>query len=201
MAVFMTGGKAPSLVNYVEYLQSSGTQFINTKHIVASENLRIVMKFRYTAAHSDSTLFGSETSGVTGSGEYSICPWGPTPEFYVGGSKALSAGPTTSLNTDYVLDVTAKNGTLTAIWNGRSYTATYTNGLNHTYPIAIFGNNISGTVSQLCLMALEYFRMYDDGALVFDGWPCYDTDGVACMYDKAEKKYHYNAGTGVFIAG
>ena len=29
----------------------------------------------------------------------------------------------------------------------------------------------------------------------------YDTDGVACMYDKVTKEYYHNAGTGEFIVG
>jgi hypothetical protein len=43
--------------------------------------------------------------------------------------------------------------------------------------------------------------MKDNGVLVRDMWPCYDPDGVACLYDKVEKKYYYNAGSGAFTAG
>lgn len=44
-------------------------------------------------------------------------------------------------------------------------------------------------------------KIYDNGVLMRDFWLCYDPDGVACLYDKVEKKYYYNAGTGEFIAG
>ena len=48
---------------------------------------------------------------------------------------------------------------------------------------------------------IYYCQIYDNGTLVRDFWPCYDPDGVACLYDKVEKKYYYNAGTGAFTAG
>ena len=43
--------------------------------------------------------------------------------------------------------------------------------------------------------------MYDNGVLIRDFRPCLDPDGVACLYDKVEKKYYHNAGSGEFIAG
>lgn len=107
----------PAGYTKLEYIASTKTQHIDTGYVMKSENMRVVMKFAYTAAHSDSTLFGSETSGVTGSGEYSICPYG-APQFFVGGSKALSAAYAPALNEIVTLDVQAANGTLTDIWNG-----------------------------------------------------------------------------------
>lgn len=188
----------PSGYTKLAYIQSSGTQYIDTGYVVSSENLRVVIKFKYTASHSDTTIFGSETSGITGSGEYSICPYGDGPYFFVGGSKQLSAG-STSLNTNYTLDVTAKNGLLTAIWNGTSYSVAYTDGLNHTYPIAIFGNNVSGNVSQLCTIALSYMQIYDNDVLVRDFIPCINASGSVGLYDLVSKAFYANAGSGTFI--
>ena len=46
-----------------------------------------------------------------------------------------------------------------------------------------------------------YFQIYDNDTLVRDFIPVLDPDGIPCMYDKVERKFYYNAGTGQFIAG
>ena len=45
------------------------------------------------------------------------------------------------------------------------------------------------------------FQIYDNDTLVRDFIPVLDPDGVPCMYDKVEQKLYYNQGTGQFIAG
>ena len=104
----------------VKSIESEGTQFINSLFYPTSGYLRVKMKFIYTKPHSGLSLFGNSTGG-----QFSITVYGDRPVFYVGTSNAISCGPQTSLNTEYVLDVTASNGTLTAIWNGESYKASY----------------------------------------------------------------------------
>lgn len=44
------------------------------------------------------------------------------------------------------------------------------------------------------------FEMNDD-VLVRDYAPCLDKNGTVCMYDKVNKEYVYNSGTGEFIGG
>lgn len=194
----LEGGGLPTGYTPLEYIQSSGTQHIDSGHIIASENMRVVMKFAYTADHSSSALFGSETSGITGSGEYSICPYG-TPQFFVGGSKQLPSIYAPALNEICELDVTAKNGVLTDIWNGSTQNSqSYVQKLNHTYSVAVFGNNVSGTVGQKVSMRLYSFQLYDNGSLVRDFVPCKNPDGAYGLYDKVNKQFYGNAGTGAF---
>ena len=44
-------------------------------------------------------------------------------------------------------------------------------------------------------------QIYQDNILVRDFIPVLDGNGTPCMYDKVENKFYYNAGTGQFIAG
>ena len=46
-----------------------------------------------------------------------------------------------------------------------------------------------------------YLQIYDNDVLVRDMIPVLDKNGTPCMYDKVEHKFYYNAGTGQFIAG
>jgi hypothetical protein len=45
------------------------------------------------------------------------------------------------------------------------------------------------------------YKFYLDGVLARDYVPILDPSGVACMYDRANKEYCYNAGSGAFIPG
>lgn len=199
--VLKGGSRLPSGYTELEYIQSSGTQYIDTGYVITSENMKVVIKFAYTAAHSDATLFGSETTGITGSGEYSICPYG-NPQFFVGGSKSLKSAYEPSLNEVCTLDITANNGTLTDIWNGtRQNSQSYTQSLNHTYSVAVYGNNISGAVTQKVSMKLYSFQIYDGNALVRDYIPCKNPDSTIGLYDLVNSVFYTNAGSGIFVAG
>ena len=48
---------------------------------------------------------------------------------------------------------------------------------------------------------IKYFQIYDNDTLVRDFVPVLDKDDIPCMYDKVERKFYYNQGTGDFIAG
>lgn len=199
--VLKGGSRLPSGYTQVEYIESTGTQYIDTGYVITSENMRVVIKFAYTAAHSDATLFGSETTGITGSGEYSICPYG-NPQFFVGGSKSLKSAYEPSLNEVCTLDITANNGTLTDIWNGtRQSSQSYTQSLNHTYSVAVFGNNISGAVTQKVSMKLYSFQIYDGNVLVRDFISRKTPSGEIGLYDTITQSFYGNDGTGVFTAG
>ena len=185
----------------LEYIQSSGAQYINTGYTIQSEEMKVVLQFAYTGVHSDSALFGSETSGLTGAGEYSICPYG-LPEFYVGGSKQLPAGYTPQINETCILAIEANQGVLTDTWNDDvPHTQNYINGLNHTYPIFIFSNNISAVARQFASIKLFSFVLYDSGNLVRDFLPCSNPSGAVGLYDLANGAFYANAGAGVFTAG
>ena len=190
-----------SEITKLEYIKSSGVEAINTGRIIYSENMRVTMRFAYTAEHGSSSLFGSEASGVFGSGEYSMVPWG-TPQFYVGGSKALTSAYTPQFNEVCTLDITADNGILTDVWNeSTSNSQSYTQKLNHTYSIAIFGNNISGTINQKSSIKLYSFQLYDNGEIVRDYIAAKLADGTVGLYDKLHGLLYVNVGTGTFEAG
>lgn len=185
----------PTEYQEVEYIQSSGTQYIDTGYKPTSNNLRVVCDFEYTADHSASSVFGSESSG-----HYSIVPWG-APDFYVGSSTQLLT-QTTALNIKYALDVHANAGTLTVSLNGKTNSASYSGSILTTVNMGIFCNIIAGVASQFCSMKLYAMYIYDNSNLVRDFVPCYrKSDNVAGLYDLVNNVFYTNAGSGVFAVG
>lgn len=187
----------PSGYTQLEYIQSSGTEYINTGFIASGGALRVVTKFRYTTSHDTLSLFGHQTR------PYSITPYGSRPQFYVGQTSAgINCGPQTSLGVDYVLDVTADNGSLTALWDGVKYTATYATPINTSTPIFLFGSNSNGSLAESGNgYQLKYLQIYDSGVLVRDYVPCVTVGGEVGLYDLVNAKFYGNDGTGKFIAG
>ena len=187
--------RLPQGYQEVEYIESSGTQYIDTGYKPTSNNLRIACEFEYTADHSASSVFGSESSG-----KYSIVPWG-APEFYVGSSTQLLA-QTTALNTKYALDAHANAGTLTVSLNGTTNSASYSGSILTTVNMGIFCNIVAGVASQFCSMKLYAMYIYDNGNLVRDFVPCYrKSDNVAGLYDLVNGTFYTNAGSDVFAVG
>lgn len=187
----------PSGYTQLKYIQSSGTQYINTMFKPSGNALRVVMKFRYTAAYSGLSLFGNHTSTP-----YSLTVYGTRPTFWVGNSSDVSCGPQTEQGVDYTLDATAENGTITAYWNGVKYTASYSGSLYTEQPIFIFGGNSNGALAEAGNgYQLEMFQLYDGGALVRDYVPAENSAGAVGLYDAANGVFYANAGSGAFEAG
>lgn len=187
--------RLPQGYQEVEYIESSGIQYIDTGYKPTSNNLRIACEFEYTADHSASSVFGSESSG-----RYSLIPYG-APAFYVGSGTNLLA-QTTELNTKYALDAHANAGTLTVSLNGITNSASYSGSILTTVNIGVFCNIIAGVAKQFCSMRLYAMSIYDNGALVRNFVPCYrKSDHTAGLYDLVNNVFYANAGSGVFAVG
>lgn len=68
---------------------------------------------------------------------------------------------------------------------------------NLNIPLGIFGRNKNNTIQTFSSydMYLKYFKIYDGDNLIRDYIPVLDLKGIACLYDKVEKKFYYNEGS------
>lgn len=198
MAVFFTRRAKPQGVNYVEYIESTGTQWLNTEYVIRSEKHRIVCDVMFTAEHNSQSICGSqETTNWRGT-IIPHCTNGTNVAIFCGGSFPITIEA--SLNTPYHIDITADNGTMTAVINGETYSGSYSTPTVNGFPVFVFANNQGGTATQIINgLQMSDFQLYDNDVLVRDYWPCYDPDGVLCMYDRVNFEYVYNAGTGEFL--
>lgn len=66
------------------------------------------------------------------------------------------------------------------------------------YNLVLFGVNTSNKITKSVTYIYDC-KIYDNDVLIRDMIPVLDKNGVACMYDKVNKKYYYNKGTGEFL--
>ena len=179
------------MVNYVNFIQSNGTQYFDTG-FVPDNNTRVIVDIELLEDNNNATLFGARSSAT--SNNYAVM-W-----------------TNKVLRSDY-------NNAYTQKWNvektkrrviDKNKETTTIDGVSQSYVNASFrapgtmmllALNNNGNVKWQTAAKLYSCKVYDNGLIIRDYWPCYDPDGVACLYDKVEKKYYYNAGSGEFTAG
>ena len=182
----------PEGYTQVEYIESTGTQYIDIGIKADSSKIRIVLDWMYTSDPSDDTILGSQASST-----YSLIPYAYSSNilaFYVGKTGGLSRR-TVSKNTRYLLDATANSGTLTATLNGQSETVSYTTPLESANNIYLFANNNGGSPIQNTKARLYKCLIYKDDVLVRDLVPCvyYGTPG---LYDMVNGHFYTNDASG-----
>lgn len=192
--------RLPGEYQEVEYLESSGTQWINPQYSLwATSDWKLECKFSVTALpQENSPLFGVNRSGST----YKIFV---TPDSNLNmimptfGSRTISAVQT---NTEYVLECDNTGTYFESHLNGslknrltRSATATNTDVFIFHDVNTAYGN-LSGRI---------YYAKFwagGDSPLVRYLVPCYrKSDNVPGLYDVANDQFYTNSGTGAFTLG
>ena len=216
----------PNGYQLVEYIQSSGTEYIDTEYYWNNEIIRIFFDGTVITNSTNQSFFGNEEyynsssryfAGIIhgSSGSYSV---------YVGSGSfgTISAPVGTRVTFDvrtlsgknlYVLknDVKASDATSTT-YSGTVLTkqnASLTSNVSTTVGnIFIFANHNSqrgannNPIQNIGAMRLYRFKLYDNGEIVRDYVPCYrKTDNVIGLYDLVNSKFYTNKGTGAFTKG
>lgn len=188
----------------LEYIESSGTQYIDTGYTITSENLKIVARFMLTELK-----YWAATWGVEGNEDKTLAltmllNGSNNLTFYSGSSSQRGAIPIT-VGTVYDLTCQTIDGAITYTYNGVTGTpATAEGNLCKTKSFYVFTLNsskYSETINQASKMRLYSFQMYDNDVLVLDLLPCSTTDGTLGLYDLVNEVFYTNAGTGTFTAG
>ena len=196
MSVFFTRrGKAPQRVNYVEYLVSNGTQYILLNY-KPNQNTRIVCDCQADSLNAGGSFpFGARTNYGDHAFDVALTPtqlfydYGNSYEFvdcsFTSQRVVIDANKTTCKITG--------TGTVTATLNAATFTT-----VDNMALFTLMQNGSPLTGDAAWHGKVWSYQIYESDVLLYDLWPCYDPNGVACLYDKVEKKYYYNAGTGAF---
>ena len=184
----------------LEYIQSSGTQYIDTG-LKADTIGRIQMEFKIANLGTTSswrTFMGAEINSPYNTLGIRLTSGNIFAMNYGSGSSASFADIVPTADVLYTTDLNGIAGTAT--WNDTTLT------IGNTGTIAnknayLFGINGNDSFSQGMNMKLYSCKIYNtSGDLVRDYIPV-DFNGVACLYDQTRQYLQRNNGSGSFVKG
>ena len=200
----------------VEYIESSGTQYIDTgvKPSDYVMTLRIEADAQYTSADTSAIhyLFGSGYYNSTTANRRNInCgiyPSGSTTKFsYLNGANAGTAVAFTNSTIDtnrhiFGIDQVSKN----YIFDDKTQAFTTTINSNVTKPLLVFVGYSTGSssmpISYYSSVKLYGFKIWNNGSLLMNLLPAKrKSDSVIGMYDTESDTFFTNQGSGTFTAG
>lgn len=178
---------------FVDYIQSSGTQYIDTGFI-PNQNTRIVIDFQYTKNDKGYRLIGSEHSA--GTQQFRFGTSGGTSWLAGYGSSGHTTYGTcdTDRHTlDFNKNIVSLDDSVILEFEEQTFVAFGT-----AYVFSINSNSIA----DLAHARVFSCKIYDGDTLMRDFKPCQEgVDGTYCLYDAISKKYYHNYGTGAFTGG
>ena len=186
------GSRLPSGYTELAYIQSSGTQYINTV-FKPNQDTRIVCDFELLSSNVLTSVFGARISYKNTA--FVLWGGGDSSKTHFQDDYSNESDTTISSNAGkYSID---KNKNSTAI-NSSTHTFNSAN-FQSAYQLYICAINTAGTaVFGTGGLRIYSFQIYDDGTLVRDFFPCIKDDGEVGLYDLVGKQFYGNAGTGVF---
>lgn len=182
----------------LEYIQSSGTQYIDTgfKH---NQNTRVVMDAQFTdlSITSPQWLFDGRASDATGCKGVFFDPRDNLNKVSCDYATSYGANryrftalnPSDRLHIDYNKNVITING----------HVQTYpTTTFQSNYNIALFALNNGGAIEGYGSSRIYSCKIYDNEFLVRNFVPCKNVQDEVGLYDFVTETFYVNKGTGVF---
>lgn len=182
----------PSGYTQVDYIQSSGTQYINTTY-VPTNNTKWVLNAQ----------FNQLTTQFNGRFDNTVTPSGQRCDiaissgyFYInGGNNTQTITADTNVHT-FVLDM--KNG-IASIDDSNFNLSTQT--FSSTRPVYLFARR-ANTIEYYCNENIYGCKFYENDVLTMNLIPCYrNSDNEVGLYDLINDVFYTNQGTGEFTYG
>lgn len=188
-----SASRLPSTFQEVEYLESTGTQYIDSGLLSTNDNYEFTAKIKHTNIVNATYMFGS-TNGFNVSVQNNV--------YRATGQVITNITPSTTSFDKIVLKSLTTTNTIELEINNISQQATYTNWVYGAI-VVVFGVGTSQTqVASLSNIQLSELKIKINGTLTRNFVPCYrKVDNVAGLYDLVNGVFYTNAGTGTFIVG
>lgn len=174
---------------YLEYIESTGTQYINT-NFKPSSDFKIVIEASIPTTD-DANFSHSYNFGIRyANNQYRLR--------FTSTGTTTDTGVAATLNTKTKLAL-SKDG----FYINDSFTKSLSGDIfNGSTPLAICAYSANGIINDLSAIRVYSYQLYTGGTLILDLKPVIRAlDGAICMYDLVTNKYFLNGGTGEFIAG
>ena len=201
-----------SAYNLLEYIGSTGTQYIDTGYVMSSNTEKIYADYEKTDVSDSVSIFGAEKNISGSDRSFTLIPYGTsTSTIYIGDDSSSLSLPSEA-NVRYRTTLEANGGNLkvsvlkvsdnTTTTNTTTYTVSNGNLTAVTNSIILFGNHTSSGYSQLSTVKIYSFKLWDNGVLKRNLVPVSrKSDNVLGMYDTVNNVFYTNSGTGTFTAG
>lgn len=192
--------KVGHLYKELEYIESTGTQYIDADYI---PNNTTEIELGVSGITNNSFAMSSGTWFLGARQAYLNRAYGfyynPSQQnfYYAFGNNMPSAKYTTLYNAYKTIKTNATglyvDGTKVVSATVSTFTAPVS--------LSLFGLNNNGSTISFTNFKMHYCKIWDNGTLVRDFIPVLDYNNVACLYDKVSGEFFYNKGDGEFIAG
>lgn len=200
----VAGGLLPKGYTALEYLESSGTQYINTQH-VPDTTTGLYNRYTYTTSsagqsfgvkQSNSQLLINARYALGASNGFGWNTWNATSS-----DKYIKSGDVVECSVNWMNNrratVIAPNRTNT--WPVTMFGASSTLTGVYTQPIFLFGLNNNGSMAESSPYRMFAARISSGDAVIRDFIPALDPTGAPCMFDLVTRKAFYNKGSGDFL--
>lgn len=200
---FVKSGSLPSEYQQVEYIEATGTQYLEIDYI-ADYKTNSKGKFQITDKSKANMLFGSRIS-ATSIGCYGLNWGGGTPYKYYNTYYGNSNDGMTTTEIDENIHTFEKKRHQLYIDGELIHTRKDTDGNTEfatSYKMIVFGCNTKGTIGLFTYARIYDLQFYDEDVLAIDLIPCYrKSDNEIGMYDLVNDVFYTNKGTGTFLKG
>lgn len=174
----------------IEYIEATGTQYINTNYKLTT-NTKVTADFQITSQQS----LNNDIFGVVG--QFSFRQYGGTNHFRtVSGNTTADFDSTVSILNRHIVQ---KTFTSTIIDN--NYNKTTSGTATISYPLYLCAYNSGSSISNYGHLKLYSCKIYDGDTLVRDFIPVKTIVNTYGLWDKVNKVFYKNAGTGTFTGG
>lgn len=182
----------PSEYQQVEYLQCSGSQYINTGfNPTGASGVNIELG----DITQNSCLFGAYNQ-AWGVGFGMWCNADNRQDFwyhYISNTQ-IKVAPPSRFTMLFEKGTTYIDGVQVATVAEKTFTI--------NYPLFLLAGNDRGSANSATTCKLYQAQVYDNGTLVRNCWPCYrKSDSTPGMYDLVTSTFYTNGGTGDFTVG
>lgn len=188
----------PSGYTQLNYLKSTGAQYINTGYIYGSNS-------DFSTEMYFNNAYGQLCGAVDDNAKIALAKDGG--RLYFARCNGNLGAPGKDSN-NYLCKLSTHGAILTAIYakDGSEITNTFDNSAydfgGTTIPFYLFGRNNNGSATLTGgTLNIYFFSFFENGSMVMNLVPCLDSNGTPCMFDTVKRKTFYNAGTGDFLWG
>ena len=186
----------PNEYQQVEYIESTGTQYIITD-IIPNNSMGI-----YAKVSTDDVVNNSNIIGANGQGDSRFFVSIKEETANYGWNNFFKTNLSVSPNVIYTIELNYYNSRVGVLNNEVAFTITDNLSSKATRPMYIFAVNWEGTTNGNSIMKLYELKLTEGATIKHNFVPCYNINsGVIGLYDTVNDQFYVNQGTGTFGYG